>query len=183
MSGTCPGCPLRTPVVSLAHAQAVVRRMAPASRLTVVDACVHWLTQPHEGLTVKSGIVGRDYGAIERALIASEEWAVETLACPFAAERGCLLDGCYTPGEWLRDQVTKPPWGWLPALILKLLDPPTLRELHRTRWVADAKVVGVSFRRDFPKPRWSTNQPYVSVSTPADKEEVVRDGSAVPRPL
>lgn len=174
----CSGCPDHVPAVSWALALSVVQRLGAGDRPRVIGRCVDWLTTRHPNMRVYLGVCGRPYFADERESIATESWAVEQTRCPFAQDGTCLIGGLGTAAQ-LHREARRSEYVWLPTALLKLLDPGLLRYLTQTRVVADAKVAGMTRNRDFPIPRWSTNQPYETSSLQRRNVEVSDDGAVV----
>lgn len=140
---SCESCPNSVPVVSQRVADYVVTHLPPALRHRAAVAALEWLTARHAGLELYVGINGRHYTATEKRAIAHEIAAVAGLPCPFKVGESCLLGGL---GPLYRTfyEAHRPPYGWLPTQIARLLDGRTYRELVRRGAIADAKVALVT---------------------------------------
>jgi len=157
----CPQCP-NAPTCSLELAKAIVARLTPDQVKHVKETCVAWLVNRDDGLLTYSGITGETaYHWAVKDLVTAELWVVEDSACPFAKSDGCQLRGASTLAGWEQSYRAKQ-WSWLPTYLLKVIDRDLLIDLTRNRLVADAKVAALNQRKDFPRPRDSTNQPYVA---------------------
>jgi len=133
----CQDCPARVPIVSQALAAKLAVRLPPECRARTAVACLEWLTRQDHGLSLYEGINGRAYSSLEKDLIALEVPIVATLPCPFAAPtepEGCILGGIGSldPGA--------APFGWLPTMLLWLIDPVSFRAQITSHSIADAKV-------------------------------------------
>jgi hypothetical protein len=177
------GCDGRVPTVSPRQAGRIASWLGGEVRRVVEDGCIAWLTEEHPELAIKSGYTAeRAYDPLERVAVAAELYAVERTACPFQRPDGTCVLGLALVEVRRHPTLRGPPYGWLPTLLLKALRPTALRELAHSRWIADAKLAVLQVPGNFPEPRWSTNQPYVSrpsqlVTVSQPKKEVTDDGS------
>lgn len=138
----CKGCPTSVPVVSDELATHLAIMMPDDVRHKTCEASLAWLVTRHEGLSIYLGINGRGYTPEERNLIAGETPAVASLPCPYydkTAKSGCILGGLgrrYSK----RQEANKAPYGWLPTMLMRRLDPQALKTLVKSKEIADAKV-------------------------------------------
>lgn len=149
----CPDCPAKVPVISQAFAATLVVRLSEERKRRVALACLEWLTRRDAGLKLYEGINGREYSDLEKDLIALEVPVVTRLPCPLYApkERNkCVLGGLGQHGRLFDPGAA--PYGWLPTMLLRLIDPVSFRAQVVARQVADAKV-GLLTRKTLLDPR------------------------------
>lgn len=132
----CPGCP-QVPVVSEKLARTVLKRVAERGKPLI--AALQWLVQPHEGLEVYLGVVGREYTQEERDAIAVETQAAAALPCPFQEDGQCMIGGL-GPHYNRVEETGQAPYGWLPTLVAREWAIDDFRGFVRSRQVADVKV-------------------------------------------
>ena len=83
----------------------------------------------------------------QRIAIAEEVGIVAQLPCPFVVEGQCAIGGCASGPGWMAEaeivRTRRAQFGFLPAQLLKAIDPQTLRYLVSQHQIADAKVTGL----------------------------------------
>ena len=143
---TCSGCPTNVPVVSQELACHLVVLMPLDKRTRVAVKAMEWLVERHEGLSLYEGVNGRQYTTEERNAIALETPVVAALPCPFYApdKLGRCVVGGLGKRYNSRDELGKAPYGFLPAMLMRMIDRPGYRTLVQSRTVADAKVAMVT---------------------------------------
>lgn len=144
----CPDCPGAVPVVSQAMASAIVVQMTKEHKDRAALLSLQWLTKRDPLLSLYEGIMGRAYTNFEKDLIAIEVGVVSHLSCPFhdAKERGqCALGPAVQYA--LSHDPGSAPFGWLPTMLLRLIDPVQFRALVKAREIADAKVSMLTRKR------------------------------------
>lgn len=166
----CPGCPHKTPVVSLPLVQRLVASLDREQQTHALGLCVDWLTRKHLGIDLQLGHVKVPYAWEERVAVATEVWRVADLPCPFHSAQGCVLRGYTTPVDYAQEE-GRGSWSWLPTYLLRCMNRSLLRDLFGRGLIPDAKVATLRQRSQFPVADPGRSTEYL-VTSPERKKEV-----------
>lgn len=171
----CRFCPKAVPIVSDDLARAIAARFNPTVQKDLAYLCTRWLLERHEGLTLYQGLRGESLAPDERLAVAEEVGLVARLPCPFVVNGWCALGGCSAQPGWVREELKehKEQFGFLPAMLLRVLDPETLRYLTQSHQIADAKVTGLWRRSGFPIPERRRTAPTIVPANPPSADQIV----------
>jgi hypothetical protein len=118
------------------------------TRSAVLLTSIAWLTVDHEGLEYYRAIVGREYTSTEKDDIAADTYKVMQLPCPFFDQGKCIFGGLGRHFNTIEEHLSAP-YGFLPTMLARLINPAMIKDLVLSGKVADAKVCLLTRNKEF----------------------------------